>query len=127
MSPERVLAKNKQLDQYVLIVASVSKELSGSCDRAIWVYQKYPTLKFDPSDFSKIETGLFNMRTMRNSRNVDVYRVSLQDDENRLERYTLLSGSSGIISSDIRTLAICQKLAVEDFCRENELEIIQRF
>lgn len=127
MSPERVLAKNRESGRYVLIAASASKEIPGTTDRLVCVYQKYPTTDFDPSDLSKIETGLFNMRTLHNSRYVDVYRIFLQDDGNKLERYSLLSGASGLLASDIRTLAICQKLAVENFCREQDLEIIQRF
>lgn len=127
MSPERVLAKDRESGRYVLIAASASKEIPGTTDRMICVYQKYPTMDFDPSDLSKIETGLFNMRTLHNSRYVDVYRVFLQDDGNKLERYSLLSGASGLLASDIRTLAICQKLAVEYFCKESGLEIIQRF
>lgn len=128
MSPERVLAKDKDNDKYVLLMATASKELIPNVgDRLIWIFEKYPGLEFSPSDLTKVETGLFNMRTMRNSRSVGMYRVATHEIGDVSPRYMLLNLRGDVITTNIRTLATCQKLAVEAFCEENNYATIQRF
>ena len=128
MSPERVLAKDIDNDKYVLIMGTASKELIPNVgDRLIWIFEKYPGLEFSPSDLTKVEIGLFNMRTMRNSRQVGMYRIATQDLGDALTRYILLNIRGDVIATNIRTLAMCQKLAVEAFCEENNYCIINRF
>lgn len=127
MSPERILAKDIKSNKYVLLVANTSKCLPETLDRLIWIYEKYPTIEFNITDVSKIEAGLFNMRTFRNSRQLNTYRVLTQDDDSSMERYTVATYQGDIITSDVRTLAVCQKVALESFCNNYGYEVIQRF
>jgi len=126
MTPERVLAKDTGSDRYMLLMGSsvnLQKEVpaQGKC---ILVHQKFPVLDFDPADQSKIEKGLFSMRTYRNSTLISKYIVLYNSTR---DRYILLDAKGIVVASDLRTIALCQKAAVEDVCNKHGFELIQRY
>jgi len=43
------------------------------------------------------------------------------------DRYILLDAKGIVVASDLRTIALCQKAAVEDVCNKHGFELIQRY
>ncbi len=126
MSPERVLAKHTDQNTYALFVGSVMNNMPTEDNNLTYIaiYQKYPALDFDPSDVDMIEKALFLMRTLRNSTHVGTCYARLNDTG---DRYILMTPDGQIIASNLRTLSVCLKVAVERFCTDFGFEIIQRF